>query len=480
MLVTAGYAGVAALYNLRLMTNVGVCHIGCCASGFSGDGSHESMVDLFKRFAENAAFANSKYYELTQAIRAHGNFIENVPLMLVLVGLAEMNGLEKIYVHSILGLFMLGRVMHVHGMTSHFNSLGLGRINGFFGTVALFMAGAACNMWLLYKKMKIGVSRAPDRLFISSIVGNGTTAVSFSTKGYVRFGVEWHRDMTALTGARIPDISFAARAIGLFEVNSTYPDIKNNYGKKYRLDEGSFHWTPIVIQDPKPIDNTTGRIFIASTTGTSNDGMIVSISMQVATNSYNSSKGYTLRPNGIKFDFDVKSPPTYNMVPATASSWNLVLGFFSSSGNATLTTGNSLSDVAQRFDWPTWLMADGTNQTMSIVGGLNGTYPDGGFSPSFSSSKAQVNGSLYSDRQDDLDARCSQRAISFAIPYFAANLSIDPTIYVDETQAKTLAASGAFDTSYNTTTASNAAIPRYASTSALSLVVILVAMINLL
>ncbi|KAH6560297.1 hypothetical protein BASA82_000894 [Batrachochytrium salamandrivorans] len=327
---------------------------------------------------------------------------------------------------------------------------------------------------------KIGVSRAPDRLFISSIVGNGTTAVSFSTKGYVRFGVEWHRDMTALTGARIPDISFAARAIGLFEVNSTYPDIKNNYGKKYRLDEGSFHWTPIVIQDPKPIDNTTGRIFIASTTGTSNDGMIVSISMQVATNSYNSSKGYTLRPNGIKFDFDVKSPPTYNMVPATASSWNLVLGFFSSSGNATLTTGNSLSDVAQRFDWPTWLMADGTNQTMSIVGGLNGTYPDGGFSPSFSSSKAQVNGSLYSDRQDDLDARCSQRAISFAIPYFAANLSIDPTIYVDETQAKTLAASGAFDTSYNTTTASNAAIPRYASTSALSLVVILVAMINLL
>ncbi|KAJ1343745.1 hypothetical protein BSLG_001726 [Batrachochytrium salamandrivorans] len=243
---------------------------------------------------------------------------------------------------------------------------------------------------------KIGVSRAPDRLFISSIVGNGTTAVSFSTKGYVRFGVEWHRDMTALTGARIPDISFAARAIGLFEVNSTYPDIKNNYGKKYRLDEGSFHWTPIVIQDPKPIDNTTGRIFIASTTGTSNDGL------------YPPS-------NGIKFDFDVKSPPTYNMVPATASSWNLVLGFFSSSGNATLTTGNSLSDVAQRFDWPTWLMADGTNQTMSIVGGLNGTYPDGGFSPSFSSSKAQVNGSLYSDRQDDLDARCSQRAISFAI-----------------------------------------------------------------
>ncbi|KAH9246261.1 hypothetical protein BASA81_016216 [Batrachochytrium salamandrivorans] len=140
MLVTAGYAGVAALYNLRLMTNVGYTRRRLHVS--IGDGSHESMVDLFKRFAENGsealtekatAFANSKYYELTQAIRAHGNFIENVPLMLVLVGLAEMNGLEKIYVHSILGLFMLGRVMHVHGMTSHFNSLGLGRINGFFG-----------------------------------------------------------------------------------------------------------------------------------------------------------------------------------------------------------------------------------------------------------------------------------------------------------------------------------------------------------
>jgi uncharacterized protein len=49
---------------------------------------------------------------LQRAIRAHGNFAEYVPLMLIILYLLEMSGTSAPILHVLGGAFLLGRVMH--------------------------------------------------------------------------------------------------------------------------------------------------------------------------------------------------------------------------------------------------------------------------------------------------------------------------------------------------------------------------------
>ena len=49
---------------------------------------------------------------LYRAIRGHGNLIEYAPLFLILMLIAELNGLASTYLHSSGIIFTLGRLMH--------------------------------------------------------------------------------------------------------------------------------------------------------------------------------------------------------------------------------------------------------------------------------------------------------------------------------------------------------------------------------
>ncbi len=54
--------------------------------------------------------------ELIEAIRRHTNFIENVPLALVLMAIVEANGAPKWWLH-VLGIALLaGRIAHPFGL----------------------------------------------------------------------------------------------------------------------------------------------------------------------------------------------------------------------------------------------------------------------------------------------------------------------------------------------------------------------------
>lgn len=55
---------------------------------------------------------------LERAMRLHGNFIEYVPLLLVLLGIAELQGLPGWGVHLIALVITAGRVMHFIGFRS--------------------------------------------------------------------------------------------------------------------------------------------------------------------------------------------------------------------------------------------------------------------------------------------------------------------------------------------------------------------------
>lgn len=49
---------------------------------------------------------------LQRAIRAHGNFAEYVPFMLIILYLLEVSGTSPSKLHVLGGAFLLGRIMH--------------------------------------------------------------------------------------------------------------------------------------------------------------------------------------------------------------------------------------------------------------------------------------------------------------------------------------------------------------------------------
>jgi uncharacterized membrane protein YecN with MAPEG domain len=74
--------------------------------------------------------------------RCHHNFIENVPLALLLAGIVELNGGNRKALNAALGALLLFRILHVEfGLKGPGNN-GFGRAVGFFGT-GVYLIGMA-------------------------------------------------------------------------------------------------------------------------------------------------------------------------------------------------------------------------------------------------------------------------------------------------------------------------------------------------
>ncbi|MGJ8669674.1 MAG: MAPEG family protein [Oceanococcus sp.] len=122
MSVTALYAGLLGLWFLVLSIRViqgrrkGI-HI--------GDGGDAGMLRL---------------------IRGHANFAEYTPLCLLLIGMAEMQGLNTMMVHGLGGGLLLGRLLHGYAFcfTDNFPP---GRM---FGTILTFVTLLVASLALLW------------------------------------------------------------------------------------------------------------------------------------------------------------------------------------------------------------------------------------------------------------------------------------------------------------------------------------------
>jgi uncharacterized membrane protein YecN with MAPEG domain len=77
--------------------------------------------------------------DLERRIRAHGNFIESVPIALVLLFLFEHAGAEPMYVHAFGIVLVLSRMAHAQGLSKSAGR-SIGRFYGSIGTV-LVVAG---------------------------------------------------------------------------------------------------------------------------------------------------------------------------------------------------------------------------------------------------------------------------------------------------------------------------------------------------
>jgi len=72
---------------------------------------------------------------LELAIRVHGNFIEYVPLALILLAFTEINGVTALYLHVAGGTLLLGRLLHAFGL-SQSGGVSAGR---FIGTLLTWL-----------------------------------------------------------------------------------------------------------------------------------------------------------------------------------------------------------------------------------------------------------------------------------------------------------------------------------------------------
>lgn len=87
---------------------------------------------------------------LQLANRVHGNLLENAPIVLLLLLLAELGGLSSLYLHLAGGTWLFARLLHAVGLTQGQGGYHPGRFWGVLITwgVILFLCGA--NLYLAF------------------------------------------------------------------------------------------------------------------------------------------------------------------------------------------------------------------------------------------------------------------------------------------------------------------------------------------
>jgi uncharacterized protein len=125
--ITALYASLLALFLIILVFPVIKLRRGLKVG--LGDGGHRS---------------------LQQAVRAHGNAAENIPLFVMLLALYELNRASPIVLHAFGAAFLLARLIHAGGLYTSPGS-STGRVIGAGITFLLVIGLALANIVLLLR-----------------------------------------------------------------------------------------------------------------------------------------------------------------------------------------------------------------------------------------------------------------------------------------------------------------------------------------
>ena len=122
MSITLLYAGALALWFLVLSIRVVQGRVGP-GNPSLGDGGNPLML---------------------RRIRAHANFAEYVPMILVMMGFLELNGQPKWEIHLLGAMLLIARLLHGYAF-SFTEEFALGRTGGAVLTfVSLLVAGSLC------------------------------------------------------------------------------------------------------------------------------------------------------------------------------------------------------------------------------------------------------------------------------------------------------------------------------------------------
>lgn len=98
------------------------------------------------RTSEKVSIGDGGNDKVIRRMRAHANFVENTPFVLVLVAAIELAGQGSSWLPYIAGIYMLGRIAHGIGMDG--GALGKGRMVGTLITM-LSLLGLAITAALI-------------------------------------------------------------------------------------------------------------------------------------------------------------------------------------------------------------------------------------------------------------------------------------------------------------------------------------------
>jgi uncharacterized membrane protein YecN with MAPEG domain len=85
------------------------------------------------------------------AIRAHGNFVEYAPLALIMLGLAELNGVASGLIYWTGMALVLGRILHAFGMINGEGRPHKARALGILLTWLSILVTAVLLFWNVYQ-----------------------------------------------------------------------------------------------------------------------------------------------------------------------------------------------------------------------------------------------------------------------------------------------------------------------------------------
>ena len=98
------------------------------------------------RTSENVLFGDGGNLILLQRQRVHGNFVEYVPLGLLLLLVLELNGAAPLLLNALGGTLLVARILHAFGF-SRSTGTSFGR---FVGTILTWLMLAAASFLALY------------------------------------------------------------------------------------------------------------------------------------------------------------------------------------------------------------------------------------------------------------------------------------------------------------------------------------------
>ena len=121
--ITALYAGILAIYAIWLSSRAGLMRGKVGISILHGDNM-----------------------ELAEKMRRHQNFVEYVPIALILIGVLEINGSNSIFLHGLGIALVIARVAHAKGLF-HDNISHPLRAVGDGGTALITVIAAIAAIW---------------------------------------------------------------------------------------------------------------------------------------------------------------------------------------------------------------------------------------------------------------------------------------------------------------------------------------------
>jgi uncharacterized membrane protein YecN with MAPEG domain len=74
-------------------------------------------VVVKERWRAKVGIGHGDDRRLQRVIRIHANFVENVPLALLLMGIVELGGLTPNWLHGLGVALVVGRILHVIGLS---------------------------------------------------------------------------------------------------------------------------------------------------------------------------------------------------------------------------------------------------------------------------------------------------------------------------------------------------------------------------